>query len=429
MLVELYGKNFGCFRDEFRLSMLATDLDPDSDRGIVEAHVDGDEEPLRLLRAVAVYGANGSGKSTVLRSASALSHFIAASRSFTSDEPLRPYEPFALDSQSNKPVTLGVKAVVDSIVYDYFVEFDRIGFLREGLTKLSGPGPHVLLDRTHQAASGAWAADPQFQLLTKSFRRNALLLSLADSLAPELAKGIAVGLQRMLTSRDATAVSHFLTQRASHVAKRARDDEQFGSWLRTRLRSADIGVESLRTEPIRESIRPRTSDEDVETDAEAREQAPTSFRLSLLHGSSQGPVPLPYARESLGTRRLVELSPLLYDLAHSSKPLAAFVDEFDASMHPLLLKDVVQHLNCEIPVEHARGQLIFATHETTLLDDEAKDAVLRRDQVYFTEKDAAGASRLYSVAEFRERNNLNMRRRYLHGRYGALPSIGPMQEH
>jgi hypothetical protein len=71
-----------------------------------------------------------------------------------------------------------------------------------------------------------------------------------------------------------------------------------------------------------------------------------------------------------------------------------------------------------------RGQLVFATHETGLLDAEAKDAVLRRDQIYLTEKDSTGASRLYSVAEFKERNNLNLRRRYLHGRYGALPAVG-----
>ena len=67
MLLEFYGRNFGCFRDEFRLSMLATDVDPGSDRGVVEVKVEGEDEPLRLLRAVAIYGPNGSGKSTVLR--------------------------------------------------------------------------------------------------------------------------------------------------------------------------------------------------------------------------------------------------------------------------------------------------------------------------------------------------------------------------
>jgi AAA15 family ATPase/GTPase len=78
MLIELYGQNFGCFRDEFRLSMLATDIDLDSDRGIVEVKVEGDDEPLRLLRAVAIYGPNGSGKSTVLNAAKSLGLLISS---------------------------------------------------------------------------------------------------------------------------------------------------------------------------------------------------------------------------------------------------------------------------------------------------------------------------------------------------------------
>jgi AAA15 family ATPase/GTPase len=124
----------------------------------------------------------------------------------------------------------------------------------------------------------------------------------------------------------------------------------------------------------------------------------------------------------------VNWAPLIYDLMHRGHPRAAFVDEFDASMHPLLIRALVEHFNCEVPKHEARGQLVFATHETTLLDDEAKDAVLRRDQIYLTEKDSTGAARLYSVADFRERNNLNIRKRYLQGRYGALPSLGTLTE-
>ena len=85
-------------------------------------------------------------------------------------------------------------------------------------------------------------------------------------------------------------------------------------------------------------------------------------------------------------------------------------------------------LQCGTHMKAACGQLIFATHETSLLDAEGKNAVLRRDQIYLTEKDAFGAARLYSVAEFRERNNLNIRRRYLQGRYGALPSLGDFSD-
>ncbi|NJL31659.1 MAG: hypothetical protein HC898_08525 [Phycisphaerales bacterium] len=97
-------------------------------------------------------------------------------------------------------------------------------------------------------------------------------------------------------------------------------------------------------------------------------------------------------------------------------------------MHPTLLQGLIRHFNSEIPQKKMCGQLIFVTHETALLDAEAKNAALRRDQVYLTEKDASGAARLYSVAEFNERNNLNMRKRYLQGRYGALPALGSFKD-
>ena len=133
---------------------------------------------------------------------------------------------------------------------------------------------------------------------------------------------------------------------------------------------------------------------------------------------------MPYGRESMGTHKMVALAPYIHDLLHGDQPQAYFIDEIGASIHPHLFEGLLRHFNCEIEPESVRGQLIFATHETVMLDAEAKHATLRRDQVYLTEKDSSGASRLYSIAEFNERNNHNLRRRYLHGRYGALPSLG-----
>jgi uncharacterized protein len=430
VLIELWGKNFGCFRDEFRLSMLATDIDPDSDRGTLSVAIEGDSEPLKLLRAIAIYGPNGSGKSTVLRAASALRHLISETRGFASDTLLQPYEPFALAGPAKEPVVLGVKAVIDSRVYEYSVAFDRRQFREEKLLRMGTDRAEVLLDRTPRGVVGTWTDDPQFQLLTQSFRPNALLLSLADSLAPTLARGIAVGLRRLLFMNDPTAMLWPLN-RAEGVAKRARDDAAFSTWLLSRLRAADVGVVDMRTEEIRTlvEVEQEPGEEELTTEPPQEKQAvQLSYRLALIHGGKDGPVPLSYARESLGTRRLVELAPVLFDLVHDSQPRAAFVDEFDASMHPLLLQGLVRHFNCDVAADRARGQLVFATHETSLLDAEAKDAVLRRDQIYLTSKDAVGAAKLYSVAEFRERNNLNMRRRYLQGRYGALPSLGEFPE-
>jgi uncharacterized protein len=430
MLIELYGQNFGCFRDEFRLSMLATDIDPASDRGIVEVQVEGDPNPLRLLRAVAILGPNGSGKSTVLRAAGALRQLISEARTqkLRSDSLLRPYEPFALSEQIGAPVRLGLKAVIDGRIYDYEIQFDKTKFLSERLlwlqaernTLFHGNGQIVLFHRKAQVVEGEWTKNERFELLIKDFRPNSLLLSLADRLTPALAKNIAVGIRRLLTP-----FHHVLDQFAppwlsehSKAAKLARDDPQFGIWFRKQLQSADIGVVDFHAKESKARV--MVSPDEVETE--------TFYQLTLLHRGTNGAVPIPYNRESHGTQKLVEFAPMFFDLVNALKSRAIFVDEIDESLHSTLLQGILRHFNCDIPPDKVRGQLIFVTHDTALLDDEAKVAILRRDQIYFTEKDSTGAARLFSVAEFKERNNLNLRRRYLQGRYGALPSLGTFAE-
>lgn len=417
MLLELRGQNFGCFRDEFRLSMLATDVDPGSDRGIIKARIEGDDEPLRLLRAVAIYGPNASGKSTVIRAAGSFGQLM--SRQLRSDSPIHPYDPFAFGSSRGGVVRLGVKAVVDHRVYDYAIAFDRTRFIAERLEWLNSDGQSVVLfDRQEQDVTGTWKANEQFSLLAKDFRSNALLLPLADRLAPGLAENIAVGIRRLLMSfhpvpEDMTPP---WSSRHSATARRAKDEPAFGAWLLSHLQSADLGIVDLRTEEEQVLFRDDTSETD------------TLHRLVLFHRGTGYATPIAYARESQGTRRLVQVAPVLFDLTHATRPHAVYVDELDESLHPTLLEGLVRHFNCETPAEKIGGQLIFVTHDTGLLDAEAKNAVLRRDQVYFTEKDAEGGARLYSLAEFKERNNLNLRRRYLQGRYGAIPSLDTLAE-
>lgn len=420
MLIELYGENFGCFRDEFSLSMLATDIDPGSCRGVVHVDIEGDDEPLRLLRAVAIYGPNASGKSTVLRAANALRYLLEESAQFRSDQRILPYEPFVLNtSHRTVPASLGVRGVVDGKVYDYFFRYDEERIVEESLIRKSADGETELFKRTGQEVEGPWKEDPQFGLLSESFRPNALLLSLADALSPKLAGGIAVGLRRLLRFYDPTRVMSWW-RRKDPVADRVVTDPEFAEWLKRRLSDVDIGVVGYKTEIVERSDRGE-GDEDDGADTK-------SYRMNLLHGTANGPVPLPPARESTGTRRFLDLTPYFFDLAHSTKPFAFFVDELDASLHPTLLDGLIRHFNCELDDANVHGQLIFATHETSIIDHEARDALLRRDQVYFTEKNADGAARLYSVVEFKERNNVNMRRRYLQGRYGGLPSLGEFAE-
>lgn len=429
MLIDLFGENFGCFREEFRLSMLATDIDPDSRRGTICAKIKDDPEPLTLLRSAAIYGPNASGKSTVLRAAAALRAAIYGSRRFRSDDVIPYYEPFAFGPPAKKPSRLGMKAVVDGYVYDYEIKFDRKAFTFEHLERWEDGSRVTLFKRHGQDVEGEWKDQESFKLLVKDFGPNKLLLSLADRLTPSLARGIAPGFRRLLGSFDGATAPWYI-DRGSAVAKRVREEPQFASWLLSHLKAADLGVSEVRTEEVKVVVHVETDADEDEGSGSAgvAEQIETDYRLSLIHTFGSESAPIAFHRESLGTQRLVDIAPMLFDLAHDKRPRAAFADELDASLHPAVFKGLIHHFNCELPHKEAQGQLVFVTHETLLMDAEAKFAPLRRDQIYLTEKSRDGSAKLYSIAEFKERNNLNLRKRYLEGRYGAIPAVGRFPE-
>ncbi len=424
MLIEFFGENFGCFRDRFSLSLLATDVDPQLERGIVEVKLKNDPKPLRLLRAIAIYGPNASGKSTILRAASVLHELLAATPTLASGDSLPGYEPFG-GIERPPPTMLGLKAVINQEVYEYQVEFSRKRVHRESL-KLLGPSgePSVLLDRKERSTVGQWTQDRQFELISQKFRPNALLLALADRFAPAVARNIAQAISSLTTFGAEGKTSLFGPDQPA--ARLARHDAAFAQWLKRRLQSADLGVVDFNVLESEIRLPAGFLKEIQRANPELAQAMPNmSYSLQLKHGSASKPFDVDYRRESGGTKRLVQLAPMLYKLAQAREPIAIYVDEIQESLHPSLLKHLLNEFNCATPMKYAQGQLIFATHEVSLIDAPARNAVLRRDQIYLTEKDADGAAQLYSLAEFNERQNVNLRHRYLEGRYGAIPQLPP----
>ena len=139
--------------------------------------------------------------------------------------------------------------------------------------------------------------------------------------------------------------------------------------------------------------------------------------LTAVHDSGQGrAVRLPFGHESDGSRRLLRLLPILYQLEKTGGVFV--VDELERSMHPMLARKIIEYF---VKAEHnSQSQLIFTTHESTLLDLN----LMRRDEIWFTEKDPAGVTHLYSLADFKVRKDLRIEKGYLDGRFGAIPFLG-----
>ena len=126
---------------------------------------------------------------------------------------------------------------------------------------------------------------------------------------------------------------------------------------------------------------------------------------------------LEFFRESDGTRRILELLPA-YEILLNRESVV-FVDEIGRSLHPSLLRAFLEHfLNTS-----SKGQLVFTTHESQLLDLK----LFRQDEIWFIEKTQEGSSRLYSLSEFKPRYDLDIRRGYLLGRFGAVPDLWEFQ--
>ena len=130
---------------------------------------------------------------------------------------------------------------------------------------------------------------------------------------------------------------------------------------------------------------------------------------------------MPIEEESQGTHTLFRMASLL--LVVLDRGGVAIVDELEASLHPLLGRQLVRLFND--PVSNPKNaQLLFTTHDTNLLGTIPDEPELRRDQVWLTEKDSEGVSRIYPLTDFKPRKSENLERGYLQGRYGAIPMLG-----
>jgi hypothetical protein len=380
---------------------------------------------LGLLRVAAIYGANASGKTNVVRALDYMSSAVRNSQRQWSPEGPIPREPFLLDPKSkDNPSSFEVDLVLDGVRFGYGFTLNDREILQEWLDAYPSGRRQMWFKREAKGFTFGNKLTGDNRAIERLTRPNSLFVSAAaqnnhEALLP-LYKWFA---ERLTYVRRERGVLHIMTAKMCQM-------ESFKSTLQNVLNASDLGIMGLEVREEDAFAMPRWAPARMRADMEkfhgamrnafagTKEEEFKRHVLALTHkGTIPAGVTLGWDNESHGTLAFLGLlGPVLRAIESGG---TVCVDELDASLHPLLALKVVTLFND--PKLNPRGaQIIFTTHDTNLLGK----ASLRRDQIWFTEKDAEGGTQLYPLTDFKPRKNENLARGYLQGRYGAVPFIG-----
>ena len=421
MLIRFRARNFRSLKEEQELSLVATSL-KDSPEAVTQ--VEGVN--LGLLRVAAIYGANASGKTNVVK---ALDYMRTAVRGSQTDWlPEAPIfrDPFLLDPESkDNSSSFEVDLLLDGVRFGYGFTLNDREILQEWLDAYPQGRRQMWFKREASAFTFGKKLVGDNRVIEHLTRPNSLFLSAAaqnnhEALLP-LYRWFA---ERLTYVPGQRFFLHALTAKMCQK-------ESFKSSLQNVLNAADLGIVGIGVgEEDAFALQPGTAARfraDMEKSMGALRRAFAGLQeggelkkpvLALTHKSSiQAGVTLGEHNESGGTLSFLGLlGPGLRAIESGG---TVCVDELDASLHPLLALKVVSLFN-DPKINPRSAQIIFTTHDTNILGKGS----LRRDQIWFTEKDAEGGTHLYPLTDFRPRKNENLERGYLQGRYGAVPFIG-----
>lgn len=411
MLIQFNFKNFKSFRDEVTLDLSAAKMTEFVERVVTV----GNE---RILPMAAIYGANASGKSNIYNAFEYMADYVIESFKYGDEEEkfeeFKP-TPFLFDSvsegaESSFEVYFTISGDKSERIYNYGFCVDAHGVTEEWLNTKA---------RTARKYTSVFYRSVEEDILDlsglpKNSRENiqvaleqqVLIVSLGAKLKVNKCKDIRDWfLANEFADFGNPFTNFFLSRR---LPKGFVEDTNVHRRVIEYFSSFDGHIKDFEIEKL-------------PNDGESKEEV---YKINALHKKidSDTFAAIPLGMESAGTLKMFALYPELQDVLE--KGSVFFIDELNARLHPLLVRNfLLTFLNPEINTNHA--QLVFTTHDTWQLSNQ----LLRRDEVWFTEKDEQGISKLYSLADFidesgaRIRKDENYEKNYLIGKYGAIPTL------
>ena len=406
MLLQFLCSNFASIRDEVILSLV-----PSHDNRHTGHIVHNGE--YSALKEIAIYGPNASGKSSLFRAMTSAVNIIRQSSTRQLGDFIH-VVPFKFDETSPlKPSKFEFTFVAsDSWKYIYGFSADSKRVHEEYLYCCTSSEPSIIFDRTEDSYEYAPELKKQFETVQKMNTPNKLFLATATSWNVE---STSVPYKWFAEEIDTFTNDLSIGSRTRRLY--SYSDKKYIDFIIDLLKCADINIHDIKIEF------PNIADTEGSQIPPEPLRRYWKFRTghTVRDGSeSEKTYQLSLEEESLGTRVLFYFAPIMKEALDSGKTLV--IDEFERSMHPSIVKFLVNMFHSHEKNPHG-AQLIFITHETTLLSLSS----FRRDQIYFTQKDPDTAvTELYSLGDFRGGSpDDDIEKKYLLGRYGAIPFMQP----
>ncbi len=443
MLNQFSVENFRSISDRQTLSMVASS-DKSHSENLIEC------ERVKLLPSTAIYGANASGKSNLVMALAAMSHIVRTSATqLNLDDEIPDIDPFKLNEKNNEPTFFEIVVLINGTEYQYGFTASRKRIHSEWLhVRPSGKGKRqtrLLLRESIDSDKNQptifeikdtkynWSLrgnlnNSNTRLVCNQTSENCLFLSRAAQLNVEELHDLFLWFRNSIWTLN---LSKQPINLIGITARRANENLKFQNLVKQLVQDADFGISDiLIAEEAADSTDQKIPPElkkALETITGEKEFELLGLSIQMMHKNQNNNDLEAFSlnEESQGTQRFFALAGPILDALNDGVLL--IVDELDCSLHPLLVEKIVELFNNKSSNKNG-AQLIFTTHDSSVM----RPAILRRDQIWITEKQSNGATELFSLYDFnnenRPRNNEAFERNYLSGRYGGVPSFGPILE-
>lgn len=427
MLIEFSVENFRSFKERMTLSMVANNSGE-----LLHSNTVSAGKKLRLLKSAAVYGANASGKSNLVKALEFMLKFMLSSVKDTQIGERLNFEPFLLNtSEWDKPSLFEIIFIVNETRYRYGFQLNERMIVSEWLFQQQKNGEKALFTREGRIFTLS-SAFKEAKGLEPRTRDNALFLSVLAQFNVSVANTILhnVGISSIFNN----IIVDRIVENAYLSIELSENIPEIASFLNNfNLGFTEISIHKPTYKEFAPTIaskalydlRDALSDFINQTQNDSNSFPKIFTKHHVLDTKNLGVQIIDFSlekQESEGTKKIVAFAYTFIQALQQGS--CVIFDEIDTNLHPILSRKIIELFN-NSETNPKGAQLIFTTHDTNLLSRK----LLRRDQIWFTEKMPHGATDLYSLADFevneeQSAQSASYSEDYLLGKYGAIPYIG-----